>query len=87
MNQVSHQPKTSNMKKSMKLAIINCCSVVNKHIELEVLLHIQNFDLLVGTESHLDEIMSIATSNTNRVLYWDLLTSYQTLLLQSKFLN
>ena len=39
----------------MKLAIINCRRVVNKHAELEALLHIQNLDLLIGTESYLNE--------------------------------
>ena len=41
----------------MKLAIINCCSIVNKCTELEALLHVQNLDLLIGTESYLDEIV------------------------------
>ena len=39
----------------MKLAIINCRSIVNKYAELEALLNVQNLDLLIGTESHLDE--------------------------------
>ena len=39
----------------MKLAIINCRSIVNKCTELEALLHVQNLDLLIGTESYLDE--------------------------------
>ena len=39
----------------MKLAIINCRSIVNKCTELEALLHVQNVDLLIGTESYLDE--------------------------------
>ena len=32
-----------------------CRSIVNKHVELEALLHVQNLNLLIGTESHLDE--------------------------------
>ena len=39
----------------MKLAIINCRSIVNKCAELETLLHVHNLDLLIGTESFLDE--------------------------------
>ena len=39
----------------MKLAIVNCHSIVNKHTELEALLHVHNLDLLICTESHLDE--------------------------------
>ena len=39
----------------MKLAIIICRSIVNKCTELEALLHVQNLDLLIGTESYLDE--------------------------------
>ena len=38
------------IKKSMKLAIVNCRSIVNKHTELEALLHVQNLDLLIGTK-------------------------------------
>ena len=39
----------------MKLEIINCRSTVNKCAELEALLHVQNLDLFIGTESYLDE--------------------------------
>ena len=42
----------------MKLAIINYRSIANKHVELEALLHVQNKDLLVGTESHTDETVT-----------------------------
>ena len=45
------------IKNSMKLEIINCRSIVNKHVELEALLHVQNLDLLIGTESHLIEVV------------------------------
>ena len=42
----------------MKLAIINCHSIVNKCTELEALLHIQNLNLRIGTESYLDETVT-----------------------------
>ena len=56
-NKVISIPNTKNLKikKSMKLAIINCRSIVNKCTELEALLHVQNLDLLIGTESYLDK--------------------------------
>ena len=52
---ISDSYMPTQIKNSMKLAIINCHNIVNKHIELEALLHVQNLDLLIGTESHLDE--------------------------------
>ena len=58
MSHISHQPKTPKIKKPMKLTIINCYSIANKYIKLEALLYIQNLDLLVGTESHLDETVT-----------------------------
>ena len=59
INHTSHQPNTQKIKKSMKLALINCRSVVNKQSELDALLYLQNLDILLGTESYLDDtIMS-----------------------------
>ena len=46
------QAETDNFK---QLAIINCCSVVNKHVDLEEFLRLQNIQLVMGTESHLNE--------------------------------
>ena len=46
------QAKVKNFK---RLAIVNCCSVVNKHVDLEVFLRLQDIKLLMGTESHLSE--------------------------------
>ena len=56
----------------MKLAIINCRSIVNKHTELEALLHVQNLDLLIGTESHLDE-----TVMSSEVFHHSILRTYR----------
>ena len=39
---------------NLKLAIINCCSIVNKHAELLALIASEEADLILGTESHLD---------------------------------
>ena len=69
----------------MKLAIINCRSIANKYAELEALLDIQNLDLIIGTESHLDEtvmssevfpsqlvvdIMNISKFNSRIIKVW-----------------
>ena len=40
---------------NLKLAIVNFCSITNKRPHLEALLVSNNIDILVGTESHLDE--------------------------------
>ena len=37
------------------MAIVNCRSVVNKHVDLEVFLRLQDIKLFMGTESHLSE--------------------------------
>ena len=37
------------------LAIINFCGITSKQAELEAFLDLHNLDLLLGTESHLDE--------------------------------
>ena len=34
--------------------VINCCSVVNKHVELQALITSEEADLILGIESHLD---------------------------------
>jgi len=39
----------------LKLAIVNCHSIVNKQAELETLLHVEKLDCLVGTKSYLDK--------------------------------
>ena len=39
---------------NLSLVIINCCSITNKKLELETLLSLYNIDILIGTESHLD---------------------------------
>ena len=39
---------------NLNLAIINCRSVCNKQAELNVFLALQNIDIFIGTESHLD---------------------------------
>ena len=41
---------------NLKLAIVNYCSITNKHPHLEAFLVSNNIDILVGTESHLDEL-------------------------------
>ena len=46
--------KLTKANNSQRLAIINCCSAVNKHVDLEVFLKMQNIHLVMGTESHLD---------------------------------
>ena len=40
---------------NLKLAVVNFCSVTNKRPHLEVFLVSNNVDILIGTESHLDE--------------------------------
>ena len=40
------------------LAIINFCGITNKQAELEAFLDSHNIDLLLGTESHLDESLT-----------------------------
>ena len=42
--------KSTKMNNSQRLAIINCCSVVNKHVDLEVFLKMQNIHLVIGTD-------------------------------------
>ena len=44
--------------KDLKLAIVNFCSVTNKHPHLEAFLVSNNADLLIGTESYLDKSCS-----------------------------
>jgi len=40
---------------NVKLSIVNFCSVTNKQTQLEAFLFSNDFDILVGTESHLDD--------------------------------
>ena len=42
----------------MKLSIVNFCSVTNKQTQLEAFLFSNDIDILVGTESHLDDTIS-----------------------------
>ena len=58
---------------NLKLAVLNFCSVTNKHPHLEVFLVSNNVDIriIIGTESHLDESYSNSEIfpryyNTNR---------------------
>ena len=39
------------------LAVVNCCSITNKQVELEQFLTSHQVDIFLGTESHLDNSM------------------------------
>ena len=50
------RPAYKQKSQASKLSlIVNCCSITNKKLELETLISIHNIDILIGTESHLDD--------------------------------
>ena len=46
---------TINNNNTLRIGITNCCGVLNKQAELEGSLYSQKLDILLGTESHLDD--------------------------------
>ena len=40
------------------IGIVNCCGIVNKHLEIQDLLLSQNIDILLCTETHLEDSIS-----------------------------
>ena len=51
--QINHKQKSQISK--LSLLIVNCCGVANKKLELKTLISLHNIDLLIGTESHLND--------------------------------
>ena len=52
-------PSTQNsFKNNFKLAIINCQSIVNKYINLQALITLEEIDLILAAESHLDHTIA-----------------------------
>ena len=41
--------------RDLKLSIANFCSVVNKQVQLETFITNNDIDIIIGTESHLNE--------------------------------
>ena len=63
---IEHQSKID----KFQLAIVNCCAISNKRVELESFLNLFNVDLLCGTESHLNEsILNSKVFPTNYHVY------------------
>jgi len=54
---ISTNPKTV-LVSDLKLSIVNFCSITNKQTQLEAFLFNNDIDILIGTESHLDENIS-----------------------------
>jgi len=47
----------------LNLSIVNFCSITNKRAQLEVYLETYAIDILIGTESHLNESIEVFPSN------------------------
>ena len=47
--------KQKSQASKLSLLIVNCCSITNKKLKLETLISLHNIDILIGTESHLDD--------------------------------
>ena len=61
---------TINNNNTLRIGIANCCGVLNKQAELEGSLYSQKLDILLGTESHLDDsIFDSEVFPTNYSIY------------------
>ena len=54
-NTSTNNPNSNNVLSDLKLSIVNFCSVTNKQTQLEVFLVTYAIDIIIGTESHLNE--------------------------------
>jgi len=56
-HQINYSPDyaTSN---DLHIGVVNCCAIINKHLEIQDLLLSQNMDILLCTETHLEDSIS-----------------------------
>ena len=52
--------KQKSQASKLSLLIVNCYSITNKKLKLETLILLHNIDILIGTESHLDDSILIS---------------------------